>query len=439
MLLRVSKLPDKGRQSRRRIVLFSEHTNQKVTLGRYIAVISASILIMLCAGAVYAWSIFVAPLKTEFGFSTVQTQLVYGLIIGVFTIAMLFVNKVLRKYGPRVSAAIGAVLFFAGYMLASFSHGNLWMIVVGMSILSGVGMAFGYVTVLNNLVKWFPRHKGLAAGLAVSGFGGGAILLSQIARPLLANGWEVMDIFRLVGILYGMLFLAGSLVLTVPDWYQAKPEEASVDLGRMLKDKRFWVLFYVFFAGTFAGLLFNGNLKPIGQSFGVGANSAVIAISLFSIGNAAGRIMWGIIHDLLGGKKTVIISLSGLAICMLLLLTVSHNDVSFLIVTFILGLCFGSNFVSYAADVSDHWGVARLDIIYPAISIAYGMAGILGPIVGGAIKDISGSYYSAIIIGALVCSSGIGVYALYMPHNVRIKVKGGHGSEMPLAVPNRFD
>jgi OFA family oxalate/formate antiporter-like MFS transporter len=393
-------------------------SNQKVSLGRYIAIVAASILIMLCAGAVYAWSIFVAPLKTEFGFSTLQTQLVYGLIIGIFTIAMLFVNKILRKYGPRISAAIGAVLFFAGFMVASLSQGNLWMIILGMSLLSGMGMAFGYVTVLNNLVKWFPRQKGLATGLAVSGFGGGAILLSQIARPLLANGWAVIDIFRVVGIIYGVLFLMGSLVLTVPAWYQPKPEEAQVNIGQMLKDKRFWVLFYVFFAGTFAGLLFNGNLKPIGQSYGVSANAAIIAISLFSIGNAAGRIIWGIIHDLVGGKKTVIISLSGLAVCMVLLLVGSRNDVSFMIITFALGLCFGSNFVSYAADVSDHWGVARLDIVYPAISIAYGIAGILGPIVGGAIKDISGSYYSAIIIGSMVCLTGIGAYAVLMPHKM---------------------
>ena len=212
--------------------MVAEQIGHRTSLGRYIAVVTASILIMLCAGAVYAWSIFVAPLKTEFGFSTVQTQLVYGLIIGIFTLAMLFVNKILRKYGPRVSAAIGAVLFFAGYMVASFSQGNLWMIILGMSLLSGIGMAFGYVTVLNNLVKWFPRHKGLATGLAVSGFGGGAILLSQIARPLLANGWDVMDIFRVVGIIYGVLFLAGSLVLSVPAWYQAKPEDARVNLHK---------------------------------------------------------------------------------------------------------------------------------------------------------------------------------------------------------------
>jgi MFS transporter, OFA family, oxalate/formate antiporter len=409
----------------------------KVSPARYILVVAASILIMLCSGAVYAWSIFVAPLKNEFGFSTLQTQLVYGLIIGIFTIAMLFVNKILRRYGPRISGAIGALLFFAGYTVASFSYGNMWMLIAGMSLLSGIGMAFGYVTVLNNLVKWFPGHKGLATGLAVSGFGGGAILLSQIARPLLAGGWDVMDIFRVVGIIYGVLFLAGSLILSVPTWYQPKPEEARVDIGKMLRDRRFWVLFYVFFAGTFAGLLFNGNLNPIGQSYGVSSNAAVIAISLFSIGNAAGRIIWGIVHDLIGGKKTVIISLTGLAFCMVMLLVGSHNDISFMIITFTLGLCFGSNFVSYAADVSDHWGVARLDIVYPAISIAYGIAGIIGPIVGGSIKDISGSYYTAIVIGALVCLTGIGAYTFLMPRRAPGSFKKETVANPVMIVSNR--
>jgi MFS transporter, OFA family, oxalate/formate antiporter len=417
--------------------MVAEMQNNKVSPGRYIVVVAASILIMLCSGAVYAWSIFVAPLKNEFGFSTMQTQLVYGLIIGIFTIAMLFVNKILRRYGPRISGAIGAVLFFAGYMVASFSNGNMWILISGMSLLSGIGMAFGYVTVLNNLVKWFPGHKGLATGLAVSGFGGGAILLSQIARPLLAGGWDVMDIFRVVGIIYGVLFLAGSLILSVPTWYQPKPEEARVDIGKMLRDRRYWVLFYVFFAGTFAGLLFNGNLKPIGQAYGVSANAAVIAISLFSIGNAAGRIIWGIIHDLIGGKKTVLIALTGLAFCMVMLLVGSRNDISFMIITFTLGLCFGSNFVSYAADVSDHWGVARLDIVYPAISIAYGIAGIIGPLVGGAIKDISGSYYTAIIIGALVCLTGIGAYTFLMPRRAPGSIKKETVANPVMIVSNR--
>jgi len=382
---------------------------------RYVVVIGASILIMLCSGAVYAWSIFVTPLQSGYGFSNTQTQLVYGLIIGIFTIAMLFVNKILRKYGPRVSGIIGAVFFFAGYMVASLSNGNLWLLILGMSLLSGIGMAFGYVTVLNTLVKWFPRNKGLATGVAVSGFGGGAILLSQIGRPLLASGWQVMDIFRTVGIIYGVLFVAGSLVLSNPSWYRPNAEEARVEVGKILKDRRFWVIFYVFFAGTFAGLLFNGNLKPIGQSYGVSAGAAVLAISLFSIGNAAGRILWGQIHDMIGGRKSVVISLSLLSICMMLLLVISNNDITFMALSLLLGLNFASNMVNYAADCCDIWGVARLDIVYPAVSIAYGIAGICGPAVGGMIRDISGTYYAAIVVGAIVCSTGIAVYALFSP------------------------
>jgi OFA family oxalate/formate antiporter-like MFS transporter len=404
----------------------------KVPKARYAVIIVASILVMLCSGAVYAWSIFVAPLQEEFGFSTAQTQMVYGLIIGIFTIAMLFVNKILRRFGPRVSALTGGVLFFAGYMAASASNGNLWMLIAGMSILSGTGMAFGYVTVLNNLVKWFPENKGLATGLAVSGFGGGAILLSQIARPLLAGGWEVLDIFRVVGIIYGVLFVAGALVLTVPPGYKPEPGAARVEAGKLLKDRQFWVLFYVFFAGTFAGLLFNGNLKPLGESYGVSAGAAVLGISLFSIGNAAGRILWGQVHDMIGGKKAVVASLGLLTIFMILLPVGSRSDLSFIMLTLFLGLSFGANFVTYAADVADRWGIARLDIIYPAVSVAYGIAGIAGPIAGGMIRDITGSYHSAIIAGALVCLTGIAAYAFLMPQRKDSRYKMRNPGQIPV-------
>jgi OFA family oxalate/formate antiporter-like MFS transporter len=381
-----------------------------------IIIVIASILIMICCGAVYAWSIFVAPLKSDFGYTTTDTQIVFGLIIGVFTIGMLFVNKVLRKYGPRITGIIGAVLFTSGYMVASLSNGNLFILILGMSVISGVGMAFGYVTVLNNLVKWFPNNKGLATGLAVSGFGAGAILLSQIARPLLNSGWPVLDIFRTVGIVYGIIFTLGSLFLSVPSWYQTKPEEEKVDVRRMLRDKRFWTLFYVFFAGTFAGLLFTGNLKPIGQLYGVSEGATVLAVSMFAFGNAVGRIVWGQIHDMLGGEKTVISALFLIIVIMLLLLTGSANNITFIALSLMLGFTFGGNMVFYAADSCNIWGVAKLDIIYPAISIAYGISGIVGPVVGGLIKDITGSYSPAIIIGTVVCSSGIVVYYSLKPH-----------------------
>jgi OFA family oxalate/formate antiporter-like MFS transporter len=272
-------------------------------------------------------------------------------------------------------------------------------------------MAFGYVTTSNNLVRWFPRHKGLAFGIAVSGFGGGAILLSQIARFLLNSGWIVMDIFRAAGIIYAVLLILSALAISTPAWYRPHPEEMKVNLRELLRDRRFWVLFYVFFAGSFAGLVFSGNIKLIGQSYGVGEWAAVLSISLFSIGNASGRIIWGQLHDMLGGRKTVITALSLLAVFTLLLLVGSSHDATFLILTFLVGVSYGANFVTYASDTADIWGIAKLDIIYPAVSIGYGLAGIVGPMLGGFICDITGTYYIAIIVSALVCLSGMVVYA----------------------------
>jgi OFA family oxalate/formate antiporter-like MFS transporter len=112
---------------------------------------------------------------------------------------------------------------------------------------------------------------------------------------------------------------------------------------------------------------------------------------------------------------------------MMLLPVFSGNDVSFAIMAFLLGLNFGSNFVTYAADCCQIWGAARLDIVYPAVSLAYGIAGILGPMVGGMIRDLTGTYYAAIVAGALVCLTGAAVYALFSPRAYRqtaeIKVK----------------
>lgn len=390
-------------------------TEYKHSPARYALIITASILVTVCTGAVYAWSIFVAPLQEAFNYTTTDTQLIYGAMLISFCIIMLFVNKILRKYGPRITASIGAVLFCAGYLIASFSNGNLAVMILSMGILTGSGMSFGFVAVLNNLVKWFPKHKGLATGLGVCGYGGGAILLSQVASRLIALDWYVLDIFRFAGIMYGILYLGSAMFLSVPKWYKYVPSDAQVDVKQLLKDKRFWILFYVFFAGSFAGLLFNGNLKPIGASYGVSEWATALAITLFSIGNAGGRIFWGAIHDALGGKKVVVTALSLLILFILVLLIWSTNNVMFMIIALILGLNYGMNFVAYAADCSDVWGVARLDITYPAISLAYGLAGLVGPVVGGAIRDATGSYYLALIVGIIVCATGMAVYTILMP------------------------
>ena len=146
----------------------------RIPLLRHIVTIAASFLVMASAGSVYAWSIFVPPLSAEYALTTAQTQLVFGLIIACFTTVSLFASRIARKLGIKLTTSIGALLFASGYIVASFSGGNLWLIVLGISLLSGAGMGFGYMVILSNLVKWYPAHRGLATGLAVAGFGSGA-------------------------------------------------------------------------------------------------------------------------------------------------------------------------------------------------------------------------------------------------------------------------
>ena len=343
-----------------------------------------------------------------------QPQLVFGFIIASFTITMLFVGRIERRFGPAKTAAAGAVLFCSGYLLASVSGGNIVIIILGISILSGSGMGFGYVTVLSNIVRWFPGRKGLATGIVVAAFGCGALLMSQIARPFLDSGVYVLDIFRMIGIIYGILLFVGALFLSVPDVAGREKIDRPAEIGMLVKDRRFWVLFYTYFAGSFAGLMLIGHLKPMAVFHGVGENAAVTAVVLLSAGNAAGRIIWGQVHDKIGGRLSVMIALSLLSLSLFLLLAGMNNDASFLVLSVVIGLFFGANFVLYASDVSGIYGIDQLGIIYPVVSLAYGIAGIAGPVVGGWIFDSTGDYNLPIIISAVICITGLLVYSLAM-------------------------
>ncbi len=381
---------------------------------RIILNVFASVIIMCSAGSVYAWSIFVEPLKSVYGFSTAQTQLIFGCIIAVFSITMLFVSRIERKTGPKIAAAIGAGLFSAGYLLASFSGGNIILILLGIGVLSGAGMGFGYVTVLTTLVKWFPNRKGLATGIAVAGFGSGAILLSQIVQPILNSGMAVTGVFRWIAIIYGVIFLISALLLSAPFSENKETAEKPLSFKILAKDRRFWVLFYTFFAGSFAGLMLIGNLKPLGLAYGVSSRAAVMAIVLLSVGNAAGRILWGQIYDKIGGRRSVGIALALVTIFMLVLLAGISNDIAFLAFCLTLGLCYGANFVLYASDVSNIYGISQLGIVYPIVSLAYGFSGIAGPLAGGFLYDITRGYAISIILSAAICLSGLIVYVLFI-------------------------
>lgn len=374
-----------------------------------------SLVIMVCLGGIYAWSIFVHPLKLIHGLSTAQTQIIFGFTVAIFTISMLFAGRFEKKYGARLTVFISAILFILGYTIASFSNGSFYLIFFGIAILSGKALGFGYITALSVPMQWFPNKKGLITGISAASFGGGAVFLSHFGEFLLKFQIPILKIFLIIGLTYGFLIFIAGLIMYTPKEKSENNNEKIEDIRILLKTKQYWLLFIAMFTGTFAGLLVIGNLKPIGISLGLDAKSVMFAISSLSIGNALGRVVWGYLSDFIKTKYLIIVSLIFLSLVTFVLIVVHPVFIIFMIFTFLIGFAFGANFVLYASAVSSFYGINFFSSVYPFVFLSYGVAGAIGPYLGGKIFDLTNSYTYSILLSAVICLVGASLYFILSP------------------------
>jgi OFA family oxalate/formate antiporter-like MFS transporter len=348
----------------------------------------AGVLIQIILGGLYAWSTLISQLGTSYGLTNSQGGFIFGLCITIFTLMMILAGRVLVFFGARVTAGIGAMLYAAGYLLASFSNGSYGLLLLGLGIITGAGIGFGYVCPLTVGMKWFPNNKGLVTGISVAGFGSGAIILSATADHFLGRGMDVLVFLRWWGIVTGSILLIAAYVLKAPA-VRAASRTNTVGIGEV-SSIQFVICAIGIFAGTFAGLLVNGNLIPIVVEFGVGISQSSKAIALFAIGNAVGRIVWGLFFDRLG-YKSIPISLIGLSIaCTVLLFALP--EWMLLLTVLCIGFFFGANFVVYASTIARYFGHTLFSILYPICFVAYGIAGLIAPGIGGYFADLTGSF-----------------------------------------------
>ncbi len=378
-------------------------------MSRY-SVLAASITIQLCLGGVYAWSVFVTPLRSEYGLNTAQTQLIFGVMFAVFTMVMVFAGRWQEKRGPRLVAAVGGLVFGCGYLLASMSGGSFPLILLGVGVIGGAGIGLCYVCPLATCVKWFPRSKGLVTGLAVAGFGGGAILLTMGAGALIDRGYNVLEVFRVIGLTYGAVLVACALLLRNPEGSQHQPKQ-SIPLRPLLSQRSFWSLVLGMFCGTFSGLMVIGNIKPIGVSAGLNPEQAGLAVMTFALGNTVGRILWGTVHDRIG-RNAIPLSLMVLCVAVTSILPSASSLSTFALAAALTGFGFGACFVVYAAQAATEYGPNAIGQVYPIVFLAYGLSGVLGPPAGGALFDHTGSYSSAMTAAATITALGIIATAL---------------------------
>lgn len=367
-------------------------------------VLGAGCLIQTILGGIYAWSTFVPYLNKDYGLTTGQCGFIFGATILIFASAMIIAGRVLVNKGPRFTVSVSAGLFTLGYLLASISGGSFVLLLLSLGGIVGCGIGFGYVCPLSIGMKWFPERKGLVTGVAVAGFGAGAIVLSSVAEYFLLAGTDVLTFFRWFGICAGGILFVAAFCLSEPDSARgvtAPPRDVS-DIFSL----PFLVSSIGIFAGTFAGLLIVGNLAPIILKAGLTETQAALAVSMFAVGNGAGRVAWGRFFDHLHYKSIPISLVTFAVVSVVLLLPIADWLLMFTVL--LIGFFFGSNFVIYASAISRYFGTHSFPRLYPICFLAYGVAGVIGPGLGGFLADTTGSYTASIYICiALVSLAGI--------------------------------
>lgn len=370
---------------------------------RRYAILAASVVMQMALGGVYAWSTFVPALRGAHALSGAQAGFIFGTTIAAFTATMLLAGRWLERVGPRWLAMAGGAFYGAGYLIAGHSSGDWQSLWLGIGLVSGIGIALGYVCPLTTCVRWFPEQKGLVTGLAVAGFGGGAIVLSEIAEQLMSDGWSPLRVFRAMGWTLAAIVMACAQVMRFPSASGAAPARTASGFA-ISRDPHFRRLALGMFAGTFGGLLAIGHLKPIALVAGLSSGAGAWAVSAFALGNAAGRLAWGTLFDRLG-YRAIPLSLGFLAFVLLGLL---DNGVAwrFIGASLVAGFGFGSCFVVFAAEVAAAYGVTNVSRVYPKIFLAYGVAGITGPLAGGWLYDVTGSYLWPVLTAAAITATG---------------------------------
>ena len=413
---------------------------------RYLVVVGA-LIIQVCLGSIYAWSIFQAALREGvYVWPSLWTQLPFAAGLASFALFMILAGRWQDRIGPRKVATIGGILLGVGYLLAGLvdivSQGNaltgtIWLVVT-YGIIAGAGIGFAYVCPIAALVKWFPDKKGLITGVAVAGFGAGALVMGYVETWLLglpAITPLVGGAFLALGILYIVLVVSGSQLLTnpPPDWTPPgyKPSVGTAEAKgqefvprTMIVTVVFWLLWFMFLFAATAGLMTLGNVKsaaaaidPFSAALPTWGLIASIIVGVMSIFNALGRIVWGAISDRIGRVSTMVMMFILLTIGMFTFAYLSTTFASWIVVMIVaslVGFCFGGNFALFPSSTADYYGSKNVGSNYGVLFTAYGVAGIIGALAAGLIVDFTGSYVLAFVLtGVLAIIAVILAILLY--------------------------
>jgi MFS transporter, OFA family, oxalate/formate antiporter len=408
----------------------------------YIAL--AGVLMQLALGAVYAWSVFRIPLARQFGWSISEVTLTFTISIFVLGIAAFFGGLWLNHKGPRIVAVTGGALYGLGVFLASFSAHKLWWLYLSYGLIGGVGVGFAYIVPVAVLVKWFPDRRGLITGIAVGGFGAGALIVAPLATRLIQTV-GVLHTFAYLGIAYLVVTVIGGWFMLNPPngyspqgWTPTRTQSGQrvghdYTLSEALRTWQLYALWLLLFLNTCAGISIISQEAPIFQELtGVTAVVAAGLVGVASIGNAVGRVFWAWVSDLISRRATFAIVFALQAI--LFWLYPNITTVALMTtVTFIVLMCYGGGFGTMPAFTADYFGSSNVGPIYGLLLTAWGCASAFGPLLIAHMRQVSGSYRGALHIIAAVMAVSI-VLPMAVSRPKVQDVEPGH-QDRPTPVP----
>jgi len=410
--------------------------NKKV-MNRGLVVVGA-ILIQLALGAIYAWSVFTPSLTAE-GWAKADTQWVFAIGLASFAVFMVFSGKKLNTIGPQKLTILGGVILGLGYLLAGIFGGTDFtalMLLIG--LVGGAGIGIAYVVPIAVGMRWFPDKKGMITGLAVAGFGFGAMLWVKLAGSWghLIENMGLSSTFIVYGIAFAIMVIIGGMWMKFPpagwkpEGYEATEaktaetvEEKEFSSNEMLSKIQFYLIFFTFVVSAGAGLMSIGLMKlyPMEalQANGLSAMeaSAIAGTAMavfFSLANGIGRIVWGMLSDKLGRKTSIIIMTATQGILVIAFTYMAGSEILLYLGATLIGFNFGGNFALFPTITADTFGAKNVGQNYPFVFLAYGVGGILGPILGGMMGDM-GNFPMAFTISGVAVLVGTVLIMMVKP------------------------
>jgi OFA family oxalate/formate antiporter-like MFS transporter len=422
-------------------------SNENLMSKRWLVAIMGTLL-QVCLGTVYAWSFFQKPIMTANNWTNSQAAWAFSLAIFFLGVSAAWGGMNLPKYGPRMLAMGGGLLFGIGYLIGGYalSIQSIPLLYIGYGVIGGCGLGLGYVTPVATAAKWFPDKKGFITGMVVMGFGFGALVMSKVLAPIFMAQFSgnVSSVFYALGIVMLVLTLpAGYFLMNppagfVPTGYTPPATSAAnqasqdaVTSKQCIVSTRFLLMWIVFFFNIIAGIMFIGFQSPMIQDLlklkldpatltdpaviaGLAASGATL-IAISSIFNGVGRFFWGGLSDKIGRVQAFRLILGSQFLVFVALMFVTNPIVFGVLVCYIL-LCYGGGFGSMPSFVLDVFGAKRMPVVYGTILTAWGCAGIVGPQIVAYLKDnyaAQAAQYTFTTAAVLLMSGLVITFALF--------------------------